>query len=62
LRWRVERAADAQLRGEYVLQAHGGQLCLDDPAYSTKNGTQLGVYTCNNGANQHWSGVVISRA
>ena len=38
-----------------MLQARGGTLCLDDPAYSTKNGTQLTVYTCNNGANQHWS-------
>jgi hypothetical protein len=41
--------------GEYVLRAHGGTLCLDDPAYSTRNGTQLIVYTCKNGANQHWS-------
>jgi len=41
--------------GEYVLKAHGGTLCLDDPAYSTRNGTQLIVYACNNGANQHWS-------
>ena len=40
--------------GEYVLKAHGGTLCLDDPAYSTRNGTQLIVYTCKNGANQHW--------
>jgi Ricin-type beta-trefoil lectin domain len=42
-------------RDEYVLQAHGSTLCLDDPGYSTKNGTQLIVYTCNNGSNQHWS-------
>lgn len=41
--------------GEYVLKAHGGILCLDDPADSTKNGTQLIVYTCKNSANQHWS-------
>jgi Ricin-type beta-trefoil lectin domain len=41
--------------GEYVLKAHGGTLCLDDPAYSTQNGTQLIVYTCKNSANQHWS-------
>jgi len=38
-----------------VLQAHGGRLCLDDPAYSTKNGTQLIVYTCTDAANQKWS-------
>jgi hypothetical protein len=42
-------------RGEYVLKGNGGRLCLDDPGYSTRNGTQLVVYTCNNGANQHWS-------
>jgi hypothetical protein len=41
--------------GEYVLQAHGGTLCLDDPAYSTKSGTQLIVYTCKDSANQRWS-------
>ena len=39
--------------GEYVLKANG--LCLDDPAYSTRNGTQLDVYRCNGGSNQRWS-------
>lgn len=57
--WSCDRASNElwthNSRGEYVLQAHSGTLCLDDPAYSTKNGTQLMVYTCNNGANQHWS-------
>ena len=33
--------------GELKLQSHGGTLCLDDPASSTKNGTQLIVYTCH---------------
>lgn len=42
-------------KDEYVLKARGGKLCLDDPGYSTKNGTQLDVYTCKNTANQHWS-------
>ena len=41
--------------GEYVLKAHGGTLCLDDPGYSKRNGTQLIVYTCKNSANQRWS-------
>jgi Ricin-type beta-trefoil lectin domain len=41
--------------GEYVLKAHGGTLCLDDPAYSKRNGTQLIVYMCKDSANQHWS-------
>jgi hypothetical protein len=39
--------------GEYVLKATG--LCLDDPAYSVKNGTQLAVYSCKDSANQRWS-------
>ena len=39
--------------GEYVLKSNG--LCLDDPAYSTRNGTQLIVYRCNGDANQRWS-------
>jgi hypothetical protein len=41
--------------GEFVLKARGGKLCLDDPASSTRNGTQLIVWTCKNVANQHWS-------
>ncbi|MBV9451885.1 MAG: RICIN domain-containing protein [Streptosporangiaceae bacterium] len=41
--------------GEYVEKANGYKVCLDDPGYSTRNGTQLMVYTCNNGPNQHWS-------
>jgi hypothetical protein len=41
--------------GELKLQAHGGTLCLDDPAYSTRNGTQMIVYTCKDSANQKWS-------
>jgi len=39
--------------GEYILRATG--LCLDDPAYSTKNGTQLAVYICKDSSNQRWS-------
>jgi hypothetical protein len=41
--------------GEFVEKANGYKLCLDDPGYSTRNGTQLAVYACNNGPNQHWS-------
>ena len=41
--------------GEYVLKANGYKLCLDDPSYSTRNGTQLAVFACHNTANQHWS-------
>jgi hypothetical protein len=41
--------------GEYVLKAHSGKLCLDDPGYSTKNGAKLLVYTCKDTANQRWT-------
>jgi len=40
---------------EFVEKANGWSLCIDDPGYSTKNGTQPFMYKCNNGANQHWS-------
>jgi len=43
--------------GEYVLKANG--LCLDDPAFSVRNGTGLIVYRCNGGANQRWSLPVV---
>jgi hypothetical protein len=41
--------------GEYVLNAKGYKLCLDDPAYSTRNGTQLIVWTCKDSSNQRWA-------
>lgn len=40
-------------RGEYVLKATG--LCLADPGFSTRDGTQLVVSRCTGGANQRWS-------
>jgi O-glycosyl hydrolase len=33
----------------------GSGKCLDDPASSTTNGTQLKIYPCNGGANQTWT-------
>jgi hypothetical protein len=41
--------------GEFVEKANGGTLCLNDPGFSTKNGTQLIVYKCKNTANEHWT-------
>ena len=41
--------------GEIRLQSHSNTLCVDDPGYSTKNGTQLIVYTCKDSNNQKWS-------
>jgi Ricin-type beta-trefoil lectin domain len=40
--------------GEFVLKANGGKYCLDDPASSKSNGTQLIVWVCHNATNQHW--------
>lgn len=39
--------------GEYVLASNS--MCLDDKGFSTTNGTQLEIWTCNDGANQRWS-------
>ena len=41
--------------GEIRLQSHSNTLCVDDPGYSKKNGTQLIVYPCKDSANQKWS-------
>jgi Ricin-type beta-trefoil lectin domain len=40
--------------GELKLKSHNGTLCVDDPAFATKNGTRLIVYSCNDGGNQKW--------
>ncbi len=40
--------------GEYVLNAKGYRLCLDDPAFATRNGTRVIVYACKDSANQRW--------
>jgi hypothetical protein len=40
---------------QVLLKANGFAACLDDPGYSTRNGTQLIVYKCHNTPNQHWS-------
>jgi hypothetical protein len=40
--------------GQFVMKAKGGQYCLDDPASSKKDSTQLIVWKCNNATNQHW--------
>jgi hypothetical protein len=40
--------------GEFVMKANGGKYCLDDPASSKHNGTQLIVWACHNTTNQHW--------
>ena len=42
-------------RGQYVLRAHNGTLCLTDPGSSARNGTQLTVSRCSTSAGQRWS-------
>jgi hypothetical protein len=51
--WTLGQASGAE--AELVLKAHGGRLCLDDPKKSTRYGTQVIVYTCNNGVSQRWN-------
>jgi hypothetical protein len=46
--------------GEFVLKANGGKYCLDDPASSRSNGTQLIVWACHNTTNQHWFASTVS--
>jgi hypothetical protein len=41
--------------GELKLKSHNGTLCLNDPGYSKKNGTQLIVYACKDSANEKWA-------
>jgi hypothetical protein len=57
--WNCNGAANEKwsklANGEIRLQSHSNKLCLDDPGYSTKNGTQLIVYTCKVSSNQKWS-------
>jgi hypothetical protein len=42
------------------MKAKGGLYCLDDPASSKKDGTQLIVWKCNNATNQHWFASTVS--
>lgn len=39
----------------YSLVSPASGRCLDDPGFSTTNGTQLEIWDCNGGANQKWS-------
>jgi hypothetical protein len=41
--------------GEYQLKDHDYKLCVNDPGFATRNGTQLMVYSCDSGPNERWS-------
>lgn len=43
------------LNNTFQVKAHSFTDCLDDPAYSKKNGTQLTLYTCHASSNQKWT-------
>jgi Ricin-type beta-trefoil lectin domain len=43
------------LNNTFQVKAHSFTDCLDDPAYSKKNGTQLTLYTCHASSNQTWT-------
>ncbi|MFG1809325.1 ricin-type beta-trefoil lectin domain protein [Streptomyces sp. NPDC049040] len=38
-----------------ILKGQGSGLCAEVPRFSSDNGTQLGIWDCNGGANQGWS-------
>lgn len=44
-----------QKNGSVANKEQDWALCLTDPKYAKKNGTQLILATCRNTANQHWS-------
>lgn len=52
--WTYRPAKPSAPDGAFVLKAHGGRLCLNDPRTSIANGTQLTVNTCNGGNSQRW--------
>ena len=52
--WTYRPGGEHAPDGEFVLKAHGGALCLDDPKTSTANGTQQIVYRCTGGNDQRW--------
>jgi hypothetical protein len=41
--------------GSVALKSQDWTLCLTDPKYAKKNGTQLVVSTCRDTSNQHWN-------
>ncbi len=41
--------------GEVANKEQDWALCLTDPKYAKKSGTQLILATCRNTSNQHWS-------
>ncbi len=51
--WTVSKAPAQGPSGQVWLQ-NGGK-CLDDTAGNTAAGTRVQIWTCNGGANQHWT-------
>jgi hypothetical protein len=45
---------DWQPGGNHSLVSQASGLCLDDPGFNTRDGTQLQIYGCNGGQNQQW--------
>jgi Ricin-type beta-trefoil lectin domain len=52
--WTYHQVLAHAPEGEWILKAHGGSMCLDDPKTSVTPGTQLIVFTCNGGQPQKW--------
>lgn len=48
------RTAYNGLFGYEIAAVYNPSLCLDDPGFSTTNGRQMDVWSCNGGDNQTW--------
>jgi len=53
-RQRRAQPAAAGLRPNGEIAGLQSGRCLDDPGFSTTNGTQLDIWSCNDGTNQRW--------
>jgi len=51
--WTVQPATDSASAGPVRL-ANGGK-CLDDPGYSTANGTRIDIWSCAGSTNEDWA-------
>jgi GH25 family lysozyme M1 (1,4-beta-N-acetylmuramidase) len=51
--WQVNAASNTGPSGQIVL-ANGGK-CIDDPGYSTADGTRLDIWSCVNQSNEKWT-------
>ena len=54
VQWSCGPLRPVELRPDGEIAGLQSGRCLDDPAFSTTNGTQLDIWSCNDGTNQRW--------